>query len=563
MVSWKLKEKARRLLRQEEGAIIKPWGGKISIALAYPNYYHVGMPNLGFQAAYRIVNESPVAVCERVFLPDKDDLREHQRSGTPLMSLESQKLLQEFDFVAFSLSFENDYPNVLTILELGSIPLRRARRKESHPLVFAGGITTFLNPEPLAEFIDFFALGEAEVLLPDLLAHARRIQQEGFERSTFLLSLSRREGFYVPQCYTVTYREDGTIGTFAAKKEVSATVKRKWRQDVDTAATQSVITCPAMEFGKMFLLEIGRGCFYDCRFCVTGWVYRPVRMRTLKSLEASIQEGLARKGKVGLVGAAIADHPDIDTMCRLIMEKGGTISVSSLRANRVRVNLVRALKESGHLSVTLAPETGSERLRWLIKKHMTDDEIIEAAVTVTAHGIPNLRLYFLIGLPTETMDDIEQIVALAKRLKHAIISSQKKKTMAGTITLCISPFVPKPFTPFQWVPFESTDLLNRKTKHIQNGLKKERQIHVTADLPKWSYIQALLSRGDRRVARILLAVHRNNGNWQKALKETDINADFYVYRQRELNEKLPWDFIDHGIDKEKLIAEYHKALTEG
>ena len=284
-MSWKLKEKAKALLRQEEGAIIKPWGGKISIALVYPNEYHIGMANLGFQGVYRIVNSYPDAVCERVFLPSKEDLSEYRRSGSPLMSLESQKFLQEFDFIAFSLSFENDYPNILTILELGGVPLRCARRKENHPLVFAGGITTFLNPEPLADFMDFFAIGEAEALLSQLLSTTNRVRQEGFERRSFLVDLAQQNGFYVPQFYKVDYREDGTINMVVPKKGIPPRVNRAWIEDVDSEPAQSVITSPAMEFGNMFLTEIGRGCYYDCRFCATGWVYRPVRMRSLKSLK--------------------------------------------------------------------------------------------------------------------------------------------------------------------------------------------------------------------------------------------------------------------------------------
>lgn len=561
-MSWKLKEKARDLLRKEKGSIIKPWGGKLSVALVYPNYYHVGMANLGFQSVYRIINELPFAVCERVFLPDKEDLKEFQRSSTPLFSLETQQPLRDFDFIAFSISFENDYPNVLTILDLGQIPLRSSRRKDNTPMVFAGGVSTFLNPEPLAEFIDFFALGEAEELLPACLSLVADDQKQGISRSQLLKSLSNIEGIYVPRFYTVTYGEDGLIASFAPKKGIPSKVKRRWIKKVDEYPTQSVINSPVIEFGGMFLVEIGRGCSYGCRFCASGWIYRPLRMRSLKALKQSIKNGLAEKKKIGLVSAAISNHPELKEMCRLILEEGGSISVSSLRVKPLSVELIKALKESGHQSVTLAPETGSERLRRVINKNITDEEIIRAAELVVSYGIPNLRLYFLVGLPTEENEDIEHIVSLTKKIKHTLIKSIKKENLPGTITLCVTPFVPKPFTPFQWVPFENVQVLNQKIKHIQNGLKKERQIHVTFESPKWSYIQALLSRGDRRVANILLTVQSNGGDWRKAFRESAINPDFYVYRQRELSEILPWDFIDQGISKEKLISEYHQALIE-
>ena len=562
-MSWKLKEKARALLGQEKGTIVKPWGGKISIALVFPNYYHVGMANLGFQSVYRIINELPQAVCERAFLPERADLLEFHRSATPLFSLETQRPLQDFDLIAFSLSFENDYPNVLTILDLARVPLRASRRKEGYPMVCAGGVAAFLNPEPLAEFIDFFALGEAEELLPECLSLLFGQKSKGVLRRELLTRLISVEGIYIPQFYSVTYREDGQISSFFPKKGFPATVKRRWVKNVDAYPTQSVVRSPVIEFGGMFLVEIGRGCSFGCRFCASGWVYRPVRMRSLGTIEKSIQSALEGEEKIGLVSAAIGDHPKLKDICTRIRTAGGKLSVSSLRANVINQDLLQALKESGHQSITMAPETGSERLRRLIKKNITDEEIFEAVEMVVVSGIPNLRLYFLVGLPSETMEDIEQIISLTKQIKHTIIKNIKKKTLPGTITLSLSPFVPKPFTPFQWVPFEDLKILQQKIKNIQNGLRNERQVVITHDLPKWSYIQALLSRGDRRVSKILLQVHKNSGDWNKAFQETDINPDFYVYRHRELTEILPWDFIDNGVKKDTLIAEYHRALTQG
>jgi len=560
-MSWKLKEKARALLAQEQGTIVKPSGGKLSLALVFPNYYHVGMANLGFQSVYRIINELTQTVCERAFLPERADLLEFQRSATPLFSLESQKPLQDFDLIAFSLSFENDYPNILTILDLARIPLRALQRKEGYPMTFAGGIATFLNPEPLAEFMDFFALGEAEELLPEILSLILELKNKGVRRRDFLTHLTTVDGIYVPQFYSVTYQENGQIAGVLTRKGVPSIVKRRWVKNLDEYPTQSVIHAPGIEFGGMFLVEIGRGCSFGCRFCAAGWVYRPVRMRSLDTIEKSIQSALEGEKKIGLIGAAIGDHPQLKDICARLRAAGRKLSVSSLRANVITRDLLRALKESGHQSITIAPETGSERLRRLIKKNITDEEIFEAAEMMVDSGIPNLRLYFLVGLPSETMEDIEQIVSLTKQIKHTIIKNIKKKSLPGTITLSLSPFVPKPFTPFQWVPFEDFKLLQQKIRHIQNGLKNERQVTITHDLPKWSYTQALLSRGDRRVSKILLQLHKNNGDWNKALQETDINPGFYVYRLREFTEILPWDFIDQGIKKETLISEYHRALT--
>jgi radical SAM superfamily enzyme YgiQ (UPF0313 family) len=521
------------------------------------------MANLGFQSVYRIINELPQAVCERAFLPERPDLLEFQRSATPLFSLETQKPLQDFDLIAFSLSFENDSPHVLTILDLARVPLRASQRKEGYPMVCAGGVAAFLNPEPLAEFMDFFALGEAEELLPETLSLILELKSKGVLRRDLLTRLTAVGGIYVPQFYSVTYQENGQIAEVLPKKGVPPIVKRRWVKNVDDYPTQSVIQAPGIEFGGMFLVEIGRGCSFGCRFCAAGWVYRPVRMRSLGTIEKSIQSALRGEKKIGLISAAIGDHPQLKDICSRLRAAGEKLSVSSLRANVITRDLLHALKESGHQSITMAPETGSERLRRLIRKNITDEEIFEALEMVVASGIPNVRLYFLVGLPSETMEDIEQIVSLTKLIKHVMLKNIKKKNLPGTITLSLSPFVPKPFTPFQWVPFEDLKLLQQKIKHIQNGLKNERQVTTTHDLPKWSYIQALLSRGDRRVSKILLQVHKNNGDWNKALQETDVNPDFYVYRHRELTEIFPWDFIDQGIKKEILISEYHRALTQG
>ena len=312
-MSWKWKEKSRDLLRQEEGTIIKSWGDKLSVALVYPNYYHVGMANLGFQAVYRTINNLPFAVCERVFFPERGGPQELLRSfsSQPLSSIENQVSLQDFDLIAFSLSFENDYPNILTLLDLARIPLRVSRRKEGYPIVFAGGITTFLNPEPLAEFMDFFALGEAEELLPECLNRIFELKTRELSRRELLKDLTSLKGIYVPQFYSVAYEQSGQIASFLPKKGVPEKVKRRWVKKVDKYPTHSVIHSPLIEFGGMSLVEIGRGCSFGCRFCASGWVYRPARMRSLDTVKKSMERALVQGKKVGLVSAAIGDHPKL------------------------------------------------------------------------------------------------------------------------------------------------------------------------------------------------------------------------------------------------------------
>ncbi|MGZ3612281.1 MAG: TIGR03960 family B12-binding radical SAM protein [Thermodesulfobacteriota bacterium] len=565
MTSWKLVQKARAILEKERGVVEKRWGGKITICLLYPNAYHVGMSNLGFQTLYQILNAHDDVVCERAFLPEPEDLREYRQTKTTLFSVESQKPLSSFDILAFSVSFENDFLNVLTLLELAHIPLESRLRDERCPWVMGGGVAVFLNPEPISEFFDFFILGEAEEVIEEFLEVCRHtLSDEGKKgKDDFLINLSKVEGVYIPKFYRVTYGEDGKIGVMTPAPEIPEKIQRRWVSRLDQFPTQSTLFTPDTELKEMALVEVNRGCPRGCRFCAACFVYHPFRSRSLPVLESISKEALLREHRIGLTGTAVSDYPQLLPLCQTILSQQGRISLSSLRVDAVTPALIQYLREGKDRTVAIAPEAGSERVRKMLKKGYAEEEILKSIGMLVENGLAQIKCYFLVGLPSETEEDVKEILVLAKKIRHQILSTLKDRNRKWRLVLSINPFIPKPATPFQWVPMEEVGELKKKLKMIQKGVQREKGVEMIYELPKWAYIQALLSRGDRRVGKILAAAHRSDGNWSQALRTTDINPDFYVYRKRDLDEIFPWDFINHGIQKEQLKKEYLKAMEEG
>jgi radical SAM family uncharacterized protein len=569
-LSPKLYEKAKRLLAEEIRVNPEePFPSrshpeeKLSIALAFPNRYFTGMSNLGFHAVYRLFNAQPETRCERVFLPDPEDIDEYARTGTPLFSLETQRPVRSFDVVAFSVSYENDYPNLLKILDLAGIPLRREERAEKDPLVIAGGATALMNPEPLADFADLFFIGEAETALAPLAALLREWRAGGGGKEDVLKKLARLEGVYVPRFYDVAYGPDGLLRSFTPRGDFPPRIRRAWLRTLDDSPTLSAVTTPNTELANMLLAELSRGCPRGCRFCAGSYTYFPYRARQGSLLEEAVGRRRAAEGKIGLVGAAISDYPDLLPLTKKILESSKAPSFSSLRVDSLTPALAQIVAASGQKTVTLAPEAGSERMRRVIRKGFTEEEILRAAGILNDEGIRSFRLYFMVGLPAEGPEDVKAIIELTKRIRHHLLKRGRGRRGVEKVTLSLNSFVPKPGTPFQWHPFEEVRRLQEKIKTIRAGLKQERGVEVAADVPKWAYLQTLLSRGDRRVGRLLLAAHRLGGNWPQVFREADLNPDFYVYRPRAFEELLPWDFIDHGIAKEFLWKEYQEALKEG
>jgi len=555
----------RTVLAKEKGTIRKDWGGKVSVALAFPNHYRLGMSNLGVQIVYRILNQRTDVVAERFFLPEGQEMALYLRSRGPLVSLESQTPLSNFDLAAFSISFENDYPNVLQMLEMGKIPLLSKERPEESPFVMAGGVASFLNPEPLAPFVDFFLLGEAEQNLEPFVDAFLESGRQPFKRRDVLLYLAKNvPGLYAPSLYDVAYKKNGTLSHFTpSEKDVPEKVQAVHSPKggfTDTGMPLSCITTPDTEFGSRVLMEVGRGCGHACRFCAAGYVYRPPRVYEEAKLHEGAREALKRCSQVGLVSPAVSDAPGIEEVIGTICHNGGRFSVSSLRAEKLSGKLLEHLEESGQRTITIAPEAGSQRLRNIINKHLTEEQILGAVRMIAGKSDFSIRLYFLMGLPTETSRDGDEITELVKRIKHRMVKESAARGKIGRIKLSVNCFIPKPFTPFQWFPMEEVGSLKKKQQRLKKTLVKSGGIVVNSDVPKWAYIQALLSLGDRRVGTILKGAHKLNGNWKKAMQLSQINPDFFVYRPKDLDELLPWDFIDHGITKRHLQTEYRLAL---
>jgi radical SAM superfamily enzyme YgiQ (UPF0313 family) len=544
-VSRKLKEKIDFLLSKEQGTVYKDPGGKINIALVYPNTYHVGMSNLGFQGIYGLLNRMDTVVCERVFLPEDEDMEEYIRTDTELFSLESKRSLNRFDIVAFSVSFENDYLNILKILKLSRIPFGSLERNFHHPLVIMGGVCTCFNPEPVADFFDICFIGEAEEILPEFLDSYKL----ALDRSEVLKNSLGIEGLYVPCFYSISYDSEGKISGRFGSEGAPEIIKMRYLKDITGSSIKTSIITPETEFSDMYLIEAMRGCPWSCRFCVAGHIYNPFRKKTLQALENEIKLALTKTRRIGIIGPSLSDYPDIKEVLKI---PEVDFSITSLRASAKSAELVGLLK--GHKSISVAPEAGTERLRRAINKKVTEEDILQTSELIFSKGIETLRLYFMVGLPTETREDIVGIVNLVKKIRDT--------APKGNITLSISTFVPKPFTPFQWHSMENPSEVKERLKIIKNSLLPLKGIKVFHDVPKYAYMQGFFSQGDRRASKAIKETVKFQ-DWRKAAEASGIKEDFYIFRKKELNEILPWDFIDVGIKKEALWAEYQEALSHG
>jgi radical SAM superfamily enzyme YgiQ (UPF0313 family) len=561
MKHWQQRERAREILSKEVGYVRKPHGGRMRVALAFPNTYFVGMSNLGFQTIYKLFNAEEGIVCERVFLPPKQELAAQRASGVQLVTVESQTPVSEFDVLAFSVSFEWDYTNVLTMLRMAGVPVRAEERTGHHPLVMIGGAVTFVNPEPLALFADVIAAGEGEALVPSLL----RAFNAASDRDDLLRRLATERGFYVPSFYNVRYAEDGSVQEFVPQAGTGAppVVRKaalKTTDAVDPPAT--TIFTPDTEFGSRFLVEVVRGCANLCRFCWAGYNYLPVRAFPKERILELAERAKPHSSRAGLVSIALCDHPEIEEILTRLSGMGFSISPASLRLDDLTPTIVRLLRESGERSITIAPETGSDRLRRVINKTITNDEILAAAETIFGQGMESLKLYYMIGLPTETDDDLVAIRDLTLQLREIMLRHARPRGRVGSIVGSVNPLVPKPGTAYQWLPMEATTSIERKMKRMRSLMSGIENVYFTIKSERHSFYQALLSLGDRRVAPVIEAAERNGGNWRAACAETGVNADFYVFRDRSKDAVLPWDIIDGGMKHDFFRSEFDKALRE-
>ena len=562
MKPWHLQsERARELLSKEVGYVSKPHGGRLRVALAFPNTYFVGMSNLGFQTVYKLFNAEEDIVCERVFLPPKSELAAQLLSGERLVTIESQTPVNDFDIFAFSVSFEWDYTNVLALLRLAGLKPRAGERTHHDPLVMIGGAVTFVNPEPLALFADIIAAGEGEALIPSLLTAFKGAS----DRADLLRRLCTERGFYVPSFYDVRHNDDGTIEAFAPKPGTGAPpiVKKaalRTTDAVDPPAT--TIFTPDTEFGSRFLVEVVRGCANLCRFCWAGYNYLPVRAFPKDRILQLAQRARSHSNRVGLVSIALCDHPDIEEILTRLVEMGYSISPASLRLDDLTPTILRLLRQSGERTITIAPETGSDRLRRVINKTITNEEILAAAELIFASGFENLKLYFMIALPTETEDDLVAIRDLSVQLRDVMMRHARGRGHVGRIVGSVNPLVPKPGTAYQWLPMEDDSSIERKIRRMRMLMADIDNVYFNIKSERHSFYQALLSLGDRRVAPVIEAAERNGGNWRAALAETGVDASFFVFRDRTHDAVLPWDIIDGGLKDNFFRSEFDKSLRE-
>lgn len=529
------------------------------VAMGYPNVYQLGMSNLGFQSIYSCLLRAGIA-CERFFLPEKKDLEVYQKKSISFFSWESKIPLKNFAVVAFSLSFELDYLNLLQILNLSGIGFYSKERLADEPLIVAGGPCAFFNPEPLAEIVDVFFIGEGEEITSDFLRKYLAAYESGMKKEDILRQLSSLPGVYIPAFYQVSYNSQGLIEKrdkiFAAAPDC---IERQWVKELDKYDTESVILTPHTQFGDMYLTEISRGCGRHCRFCMAGFSYRPPRFRSLDRVWQSVSRGLSLKNKIGLVGAAISDYPEIDSLCAKIAAQGGEISVSSLRVDSLTETLLHSVIRSGSRSITIAPEAGSERLRRVINKGITAEAIYKMVPLFNKYQIPQIKLYFMIGLPTEEEQDLAEMISLAVNLRDRLTYKGRKKIILG-----VTPFVPKPFTPFQWSAMESVKVLEKKIRYLQKRVQQESGLFLNYESPRMAALQGLLARGDRRLSSVLAENYASTslGVYKRALEDRGLSLDFYLYRKRDELEFFPWDFLLTGVNRSYLWQEMRKALKE-
>ena len=552
----RLKSSLQERFAKERGAYRYPAGGRTRFALVYPNTYFVGMSNLGLHIIYDLLNRRGDTACERVFLPDRTELPRYERTQTPMMSVETQTPLADFAVIGFVISFEMDYFHVVKMLALSHVRLRASERTARDPLVIAGGPCATFNPEPLAEIVDAFVIGEGEAIMPALMDAYHESIRQGEDRAALLRRLARVPGVYVPALYCVDYDAAGRISAFSSEEEMPQTIARQWVEDLDAHPAHTVVVTEDTEF-NLYLIETARGCGRHCRFCMAGYCFRRPRNRSLAVIEEEVRAALPYGKKIGLMGAAISDYPEIDELCRAILGEGLSMSVASFRADSVTKELVEALAASGLQTLTLAPEAGSARMRAVINKGIEEHHLFTAIDLGAAAHIPNFKLYIMVGLPFEEDADIAAIIDLAERLRRYM----DERGSRGTLTLSVNPFVPKPFTPFQWMPMASKKRLDAVMKTLTQALRRTKKIVVNFESPKEALVQAILARGDRRLAEPLMraAAGRGAKDLVPEMRDAGLSPDDYLTREWAEDEMLPWEHLDMGFTKRYLRQEYERA----
>ena len=551
-------DRLQELYKDEDSRVTINPHAEQKVAIVYPNTYFVGMSNLGLHIIYEEINLRNDSVCERIFLPEKKELEAYDKTKTPLMSVETQRPMHQFDVVAFDVTFEMDYFHIPLMLRHGRVPIMGKDRTEFDPIVIAGGPCATFNPEPFADFIDAFIIGEGEGIVSHVLDIIRDGKMEGLDRHAILRQLANVSGVYVPSLYVPIYSDDGAFKGYHIAEGAPKTIKRHF--EMLTSGGETVVATNYTEFGAMYIIEVARGCGRHCRFCMAGYCFRVPRVRPLEILKEGVDRAEKLGKKVGLMGAAISDYPEVDELVTYIRSKDMRYSCASLRADSLTQAVVDGLADSGQKTITIAPETGSERLRRVINKGISEEHLQNAATLSAKSGIQHMRLYIMIGLPTETDEDIEAIVGLAERTQAHMAEVGCK----GRLTLSINPFIPKPFTPFQWMAMDNQKTVEKKLQYIKKALQKNRRIEVLVESPKEAYIQGVLARGDRRLGAVLAACAADRGSksFKAEMKAAGLDMDEMNYRERSFDEFLPWSHLDMGMDDGYLEMEWKRSVDE-
>ena len=573
-------QKAPRYTGGEMNTTIKPWeAAKLHFAFCFPDTYEVGMSHLGMKILYGAINAQPDMLCERVFMPWVDMKALMEEENVPLFSMENRRALNEFDVVGFTLQYEMSYTNVLAMLKLGGIALKNEERAEADPIVVAGGPCAF-NPEPLADFIDAFMVGDGEEQIIDLNRVIMEGRAEGASRMTILKRLASVRGVYVPALYDVDYNEDGTIASMKPNcTEAPEKVLKAIITDMDSAYFPKDIPVPYTEIiHDRIMLEIMRGCTRGCRFCQAGMLYRPVRERSLERL-VELAESLEKStgyDEISLSSLSSGDYTClaelIRELIRRLREKRVSISLPSLRLDSILKDALEETQKERKTSLTFAPEAGTQRLRDVINKGVTEEDLIEKVRDAFEGGWSSVKLYFMMGLPTETYEDLDGIADLADKVVKQYFAVPKDQRAKGLrVTCSASVFVPKPFTPFQWEPQDTQEVVKAKQQHMRDKFKAIKGANFNYHESDLSYLEACFARGDRKMGKVLLRAFEKGcfldgwgelfkyDAWRESFEETGVDPAFYAFRRREKDEILPWDHIDCGVTKEFLWREKEKA----
>lgn len=547
----------RQLLDAEIGAVRKAEGPPLRVAVAFPNRYRLAMANLAFQAVYERFNRLPYCRCDRVFLPEPDQQHVWQHSRQALPSLECRTPLDSFDLIAFTLSYENDYINVLRLLRMGHIPVDRMERTARHPIILAGGITMSANPEPLAGVLDIVSLGEAECVVEPLCECLMACREDCIERDEVVIRAAQIPGIYDPARYHLEYSDDGMISRISDTRG-GAPPQRVNLLELDRDPVAAPIITPHGQFGKMGLVEVSRGCPRRCRFCLVGNIARPFKTRDAGLLLDLVKERYPVGTVIGLVGAALGDYPQLEQLCGNLLDAGYRFSLSSLRIERISRRLLRLIKQAGQKTLTIAPESPVELVRLGIGKPLAEDAVRQLVADMAAEGLQNLKCYFMIGLPGSEIQESEGIVQWVKRLNHEMRLRSARSDLPVRVSASVSCFVPKPQTPFQWAPMANRRQLEARISILRRITRRNPSLRITHDLPKWALLQGVFARGDRRSGLVLRHLMKA-GNWRRGFTAVNLSPDFYLHRRRLRAEILPWDHL-YSIDERD---RFYAATADG